>query len=251
MADTVRGTDILGDVEQLVQGHRCDEVIGAAAGLDAEEDRALSLVDRLQVEFVTPQHLSNRGVVEPLQTSGTRGHDRRHLLGGTGVCLEGTIVGEDGILGKRLVVERVLAVGVDDVLREPIEAVALPRPLEDEVELVDALGAVGLGHRQVVDDTGKGAVRGIAVGLEPEDEHAANAGVEVLLHIDEELLVAACVLALGVRDEHIDQGVDGRDVTAVDERVVRGRGQNVLLVAQVDYLHVVAVLLQKRRRCAE
>ena len=151
-----------------------------------------------------------------MQTRGTRGDNSRHLLGGTGVCLEGAIVGEDGVLGKRFVVERVLAVGVDDVLREPIEAVALPRPLEDEVELVDALGAVGLGHRQVVDDTGKGAVGGIAVGLEPKDEHAANAGVEVLLHIDEELLVPMRILALGVRDKHIDQGVDRRDVAAVD-----------------------------------
>ena len=84
------------------------------------------------------------------------------------------------------------------------------------------LGAVGLGHREVVDDAGKGAVGGIAVGLEPEDEHTANAGVEVLLHIDEELLVPVRVLALGVRDEHIDQGVDGRDVAAVDKRVVGG-----------------------------
>lgn len=69
---------------------------------------------------------------------------------------------------------------------------------------------------------GRGAVGGIAVGLEPEDEHTANAGVEVLLHIDEELLVPVRVLALGVRDEHIDQGVDGRDVAAVDKRVVGG-----------------------------
>ena len=186
-----------------------------------------------------------------MQACGTRGHDRRHLLGSAGVGLESAVVGEDRVLGERLVVQRVLTVGIDDVLREPVEAVAFPCPLEYEVELVDALGAGGLCHREIVDDAGKGAVGGIAVGLEPEDEHAANAGVEVLLHIDEELLVPMRILALGVRDKHIDQGVDRRDVAAVDERVVRGRGQDVLLIAQVDYLHVIAIVLQKRRRCTE
>lgn len=85
MADAVRGSDILRDIEQLVQGHRGDKVIWAAAGLDAEEYGALALVDRLQVELVTTQHLPDRGVVESLQAGRARGHDCRHLLGGAGV----------------------------------------------------------------------------------------------------------------------------------------------------------------------